>query len=1066
MERRARSARFGGRRPLPETVIEGKMKKSSSSNSCEFRIPKKSKSKQEDTQVQVPLSRLRSSDQWDHPVKGWIKGVGNKGSSSFLHKSKKDFHGCTVTSRPSPNRQLKVMLTNVLLTDSGRKYIKTLPRTDANLCDTKKLQSDSLPSTSVDSLAIHKKLNPLHQSLYLSERQPKVILMNVLGTELGRKYIKTLPLTEANLCETDNMQSNQLPSSSVDSLETCQKLEPHKSPFLSERCSQSQKNPGDNFAKQSELTKEKERSDDSSLVRWSDVEPKDSNTGNRECKHQEEVNRNQEDIYSDSKVVPCPAAKKTKKRLRSHVLEYSNAPSLEESTLQSKEQEYDLLPSECGDPSENDYLHDLKALQGNTLETVEISFMKPPSFESQEVIVSCAQDSFSDSSATGPFQNLNPVCSDALEISSIVDNVSMLVTEAEVPVLRKLRSRKYEEKQLLVSVEPIVVSSDEEGPIEQNNSDTLSLQPGQGYELVIKDGERVSELELSEETILTASKSVQVSPNIFSESLIMENFSCITPSNEMDLHLDVTFTSIYIGSIRGVSSGCVTFTTKYIKIPFQVSLNKISLLVDTMHLKKFGLWTHKDDNHCKRNSVIFLWTCSDYLEMIENQLGKSVLRQLSKSDEFIFLELSKPASEEEEEKLNEMMAEVSRKTGSLDLCHSLPWNQALSLLQGLSAKESSFIDYYCSSSKYSHFPVTAVETKAESPSQASNTNITKPSYTLLQKRGSGCYSLSITSNPDDNEWKEVKNTGPIKKLIVYPPPPTKGGLGVTNEDLECLEDGEFLNDVIIDFYLKYLILEKASDDLVERSHIFSSFFYKCLTRKENNSIEENPNLSMAQRRHKRVRTWTRHINIFNKDYIFVPVNEASHWYLAVICFPWLEGPVYEDFPQQFSQQFKSPQCQHDFQTLDNDLHITSSLSLDTEDPQGSLKNTSESKKMCKRPCILILDSLKAGSVQNTVQILREYLEVEWEVRRKTHREFSKANMVDLCPKVPKQDNSSDCGVYLLQYVESFFKDPIVNFELPLHLEKWFPRQVIRAKRDDIRELILKLHLQQQKGNSS
>lgn len=30
-------------------------------------------------------------------------------------------------------------------------------------------------------------------------------------------------------------------------------------------------------------------------------------------------------------------------------------------------------------------------------------------------------------------------------------------------------------------------------------------------------------------------------------------------------------------------------------------------------------------------------------------------------------------------------------------------------------------------------------------------------------------------------------------------------------------------------------------------------------------------------------------------------------------------------------------------------------------------------------------------------------------------------MVDLCPKVPKQDNSSDCGVYLLQYVESFLK---------------------------------------------
>lgn len=30
-------------------------------------------------------------------------------------------------------------------------------------------------------------------------------------------------------------------------------------------------------------------------------------------------------------------------------------------------------------------------------------------------------------------------------------------------------------------------------------------------------------------------------------------------------------------------------------------------------------------------------------------------------------------------------------------------------------------------------------------------------------------------------------------------------------------------------------------------------------------------------------------------------------------------------------------------------------------------------------------------------------------------------MIDLCPRVPKQDNSSDCGVYLLQYVESFFQ---------------------------------------------
>lgn len=47
------------------------------------------------------------------------------------------------------------------------------------------------------------------------------------------------------------------------------------------------------------------------------------------------------------------------------------------------------------------------------------------------------------------------------------------------------------------------------------------------------------------------------------------------------------------------------------------------------------------------------------------------------------------------------------------------------------------------------------------------------------------------------------------RLMVYPPPPAKGGILVTNEDLHCLNDGEFLNDVIIDFYLKLVRLHNT-----------------------------------------------------------------------------------------------------------------------------------------------------------------------------------------------------------------------------------------------------------------
>lgn len=53
--------------------------------------------------------------------------------------------------------------------------------------------------------------------------------------------------------------------------------------------------------------------------------------------------------------------------------------------------------------------------------------------------------------------------------------------------------------------------------------------------------------------------------------------------------------------------------------------------------------------------------------------------------------------------------------------------------------------------------------------------------------------------------------------------------------------------------------------------------------------------------------------------------------------------------------------------------------------------------------------------------LCRYLEVEWEVRKGSQRSFGKEVMKGSSPRVPQQDNFSDCGVYVLQYVESFFE---------------------------------------------
>ncbi|XP_064266734.1 sentrin-specific protease 7 isoform X8 [Passer domesticus] len=646
--------------------------------------------------------------------------------------------------------------------------------------------------------------------------------------------------------------------------------------------------------------------------------------------------------------------------------------------------------------------------------------------------------------------------------------------------LTKLRNRICRGNQQLVSIDPIILSSDDEdGPSEPQCTElmkdniTENKETHQQSDFCFSAKQLEDKIKSHTEQFLTESIEDKYPLSLPSGS---------TPRKQTSLALDVEFDRLHIGKFKCLSTGPARFTMKNIVIPFQVSLKNVQLVLDTLDLRRFGWW--KSGGGCS-STIIFLWLSVDYVEKIETQMGKLVTSQPSKSNEFVFFELSQPLTEWEEDRLTELITGVSKRNRAPDLAEFLSLKQALLLFKDLSPEESSFVS--CNKDLLKQYMPKENTSDADEPViQEPKLKVIRPSYALANKQNSGCYCISLSSALNE-EWKEVREMGTVKNLIVYPPPPAKGGLGVTREDLECLEYGEFLNDVIIDFYLKYLLLEKAPKHVADRTHIFSSFFYKCLTRTEKKS-EEDVKVSAAQRRHRRVRTWTRNINIFNKDYIFVPVNEESHWYMAVICFPWLEEAVYEECPQQNSLSHR-PQ-QSPVEPESENSRAGSVLLRDEEEADGNrtlfykggneiaasasvlysaiskISLSNSKKQICKRPCILILDSLKACSVQKTVQVLREYLEVEWEAKRKTHREFNKSTMIDLCPRVPKQDNSSDCGVYLLQYVESFFQNPIVNFEQPLHLENWFPRQLIRNKREEIRDLILQLHFQQQSGSNS
>nr|XP_047913961.1 sentrin-specific protease 7 isoform X8 [Anser cygnoides] len=835
----------------------------------------------------------------------------------------------------------------------------------------------------------------------------------------------------------------------------------------------------------SELTKASKKPERSNVFtcRRRELQKKE----NKNCDELDKRRRNTNSTSLSWKVSSCLDSEKRKRRFSGHISDDCNAHIPEKLILQPKEQRLSSTPSPgCRTPCEDEQDHRSNLVQDCVVRTLERDY-KLDTFTHNHLksVHSCAVEPGSESPPRNMSEKQLPATSEDV-ISTRISAIRKLRADTS-QYLSKLRNRISRGDWPVVVVDPIVLSSDDEdGSSEQNDEDGVSepkcTELLQGNSTDIKETDQESDVLFSEkplednvesctEQLLTESDEVSCPISLSSRS---------TPSEQMNPRLDFEFDNLYIGKFKWLSTGPARFMTKYITIPFQVALNKnIKLTVDTLDLRRFGVW--RSDGGC--STIIFLWLSADYVEKIETQLGKRVISKPSKSSEFVFLELSRPLTEEEEARLSELIADISKKNRAPDLPEFLSLKQALPLFKDLSPEESSFMS---SSKDLLKQCVTKENTSyAHEPAlQKSKPKVARPSYALANKQSSGCYSISLSSALNE-EWKEVRETGAVKNLIVYPPPPAKGGLGVTREDLECLEYGEFLNDVIIDFYLKYLLLEKAPKHLAERTHIFSSFFYKCLTRTEKNS-EGDPKVSAAQRRHKRVRTWTRHINIFNKDYIFVPVNEESHWYIAVICFPWLEEAVYEECPHQNSLQLSPLQSEKEsentvtasvlafpeeemdanrslFSKGGNEIAASASA-LDLGISKISL--SSSKRQICKRPCILIFDSLKAGSVQTTVQVLREYLEVEWEAKRKTRREFSKSTMIDFCPRVPKQDNSSDCGVYLLQYVESFFQNPIVNFEQPVHLEKWFPRQLIRSKREEIRDLILQLYFQQHSGSSS
>jgi len=105
---------------------------------------------------------------------------------------------------------------------------------------------------------------------------------------------------------------------------------------------------------------------------------------------------------------------------------------------------------------------------------------------------------------------------------------------------------------------------------------------------------------------------------------------------------------------------------------------------------------------------------------------------------------------------------------------------------------------------------------------------------------------------------------------------------------------------------------------------------------------------------------------------------------------------------------------------------------------------------------LIFDSLGGSKRSQVIATLRQYLTCEYKSKHPLEpaKAFTKYNIEGINVKVPFQRNFTDCGLFVLQYVEEFLHLHPFKVRLPIqNMEDWFHQDEATRKREAIANLI-------------
>lgn len=403
------------------------------------------------------------------------------------------------------------------------------------------------------------------------------------------------------------------------------------------------------------------------------------------------------------------------------------------------------------------------------------------------------------------------------------------------------------------------------------------------------------------------------------------------------------------------------------------------------------------------------------------------------------------------------------------------------------------------------------ETRRHNPLRQART--TRSSFALIGSPESP--KCSEAPEPDgwsvqNKDWeKEWRNS------LVFPPH-GKSRATVDKEDISRLDEGEFLNDNLLTFYLRYLqhSLEAERPDLAQKIYFHNTYFYEKLK-----STKTSGGINYDS-----VKAWTSKVDLFTKDFIIVPINEYTHWYVAIIynAPKLLPSPGQKEVPEsqsadtitveedmvdsgkvsRASSQSRKPDEPRGAEAMISaaDSDVINHLSptdqesqkaelqlvtgeqdveeiLDRSDSRVDLEQVHPSssnhrgKRAGKKPSIgprkfnpdhpriITLDSL-AIHHSPACRSLKQYLVAE--LKDKKGIEIPIPGALGMTARaVPEQNNHCDCGLFLLGYIKEFLDNPYKFVHSILQHEPIDWNLDPSELRNTIRNLIFKLQKEQQ-----